>query len=111
MMGDRGWANTFPTACAACANDAACNSACGPYVYSLYNNTSWSEHAGDYPGQLGNYGVSIQGVLGGDETVPTVFVGTRSLVNPSIGQVESALRELAPNLLEQPGKRSWFRRR
>ncbi len=73
MMGDRGWANTFPTACASCGNDAACNSACSPYVYSLYNNTSWSEHPGDYPGQLGNYGVSIQGVLGGDETVPVTL--------------------------------------
>ncbi|MEI2718322.1 MAG: calcium-binding protein [Candidatus Nanopelagicales bacterium] len=73
MMGDRGWANTFPTACAACANDAACNSACAPYVYSLYNNTSWAEHPGDYPGQAGNYGVSIQGVLGADETVPVAL--------------------------------------
>jgi hypothetical protein len=70
MMGDRGWANTFPSACASCGTDPVCNSACSPYVYSLYNNTSWAEHPGDYPGQLGNYGVSIQGVAGGTETVP-----------------------------------------
>lgn len=53
----------------------------------------------------------VRTATGGDETVPTVFVGTRSLVNPSIGQIESVLRDLAPHLLDQPGKRGWFRRR
>ncbi len=53
----------------------------------------------------------VRAATGGDETVPTVFVGTRPLVNPSVGQVESMLRELAPHLLERPGRRGWFRRR
>lgn len=53
----------------------------------------------------------VRAATGGDETVPTVFVGTRSLVNPSIGQVEALLAELAPHLLEDRGKRRWFRRR
>ncbi len=55
--------------------------------------------------------VRVRVATGGDETVPTVFVGERSLVNPTLGQVESLLRELAPELLELPGKRGWFRRR
>jgi len=53
----------------------------------------------------------VRTATGGDETVPTVFVGQRSLVNPSIGEVEAALGELAPDLLERSGKRGWFRRR
>ena len=51
----------------------------------------------------------VRAAAGGDETVPTVFVGRRSLVNPSVGQVESLLRDLAPELVNQPGKRGWFR--
>lgn len=53
----------------------------------------------------------VRAATGGDETVPTVFVGQRSLVNPSVGQVESLLRDIAPELLGQPGRRGWFRRR
>ena len=53
----------------------------------------------------------VRDATGGDETVPTVFIGARSLVNPSVGQVESVLRDLAPHLLERPRRRGWFRRR
>lgn len=70
MMGDRGWGNVFYSACAKCANDAACNSACSSNVYALYNNTSWAADSDAYPAQQGNYGVSIQGILGADETAP-----------------------------------------
>jgi glutaredoxin len=34
----------------------------------------------------------------GDETVPTVVVGPRALVNPSMGQVLAAVRDHAPDL-------------
>lgn len=53
----------------------------------------------------------VRQVTGGDEIVPTVFIGRRSLVNPSIGQVEAALRDVAPHLLPQPRTRGWFQRR
>lgn len=53
----------------------------------------------------------VREAAGGNETVPTVFVGRRSLVNPSVGQVESLMREVAPHLLENRVRRGWFRRR
>jgi uncharacterized protein (DUF427 family)/glutaredoxin len=34
----------------------------------------------------------VRAVTGGDETVPTVVVGTRALINPSVSQVVSAVR-------------------
>jgi hypothetical protein len=50
-----------------------------------------------------------------NETVPTVFVGERSLVNPSVAQVESLIREAAPSLAaaleSQTGRRRWWQRR
>ena len=51
----------------------------------------------------------VRQVTGGDETVPTVFVGQQALVNPSVDQVESLLRDLAPDLLDNPvaRKRRW----
>lgn len=36
----------------------------------------------------------VRGVAGGNETVPTVFVGDRALVNPSPKQVERLLAEM-----------------
>ncbi|MGB0970848.1 MAG: glutaredoxin domain-containing protein, partial [Mycobacterium sp.] len=33
----------------------------------------------------------VRAVTGGDETVPTVFVGTQALVNPSVRTVVSAI--------------------
>ena len=54
----------------------------------------------------------VRAVADGNETVPTVFVGDRAMVNPSVDQVESALREFAPHLLElATPKRRWFRSR
>ncbi len=44
----------------------------------------------------------VRRAAGGNETVPTVFVGEHALVNPSIGQVDALLREVAPHLLDKP---------
>ncbi len=52
----------------------------------------------------------VRDATGGDETVPTVFIGQRSLVNPSLSEVESTLLELAPDLVPKPGRRGWFGR-
>ena len=41
----------------------------------------------------------VRSVANGNETVPTVFIGDRGLVNPTVGEVKKALRELAPHLL------------
>lgn len=53
----------------------------------------------------------VRGVAGGNETVPTVFVGPVALVNPRMREVTEAVREQAPQLLDAavPPKR-WFRR-
>lgn len=42
----------------------------------------------------------VRTATGGDETVPTVFVGGHALVNPSFRQVKTAVREHAPELLD-----------
>lgn len=39
----------------------------------------------------------VRGATGGDETVPTVFVGDRALVNPSVRQVVAAIRAADPD--------------
>ncbi|TMZ38079.1 NrdH-redoxin, partial [Klebsiella pneumoniae] len=36
----------------------------------------------------------------GDETVPTVFVGQRALVNPSMDELNEVVREEAPHLFD-----------
>lgn len=38
----------------------------------------------------------VRSVAGGNETVPTVFVGERALVNPGVKQVMAAVAEQAP---------------
>ncbi len=38
----------------------------------------------------------VRGATGGDETVPTVFVGDRALVNPSVRQVVDAITAVDP---------------
>lgn len=43
----------------------------------------------------------VRSAASGNETVPTVFVGDHALVNPSVAQVTSLLRSVAPELLEQ----------
>ena len=40
----------------------------------------------------------VRSVAGGNETVPTVFVGPHAMVNPTMGQVLAAVREHAPDL-------------
>lgn len=53
----------------------------------------------------------VRKATGGNETVPTVFVGARSLVNPTVDQVESLVRETAPHLLTAPAeRRRWWLR-
>jgi mycoredoxin len=50
----------------------------------------------------------------GDETVPTVVVAGRALVNPSAREVEALVEQLLPELLADRGtdrRRSWFGRR
>ncbi|MDQ3150193.1 MAG: NrdH-redoxin [Actinomycetota bacterium] len=39
----------------------------------------------------------VRAATGGDETVPTVIVGSRALVNPSVAQVVSAVRAEFPD--------------
>jgi mycoredoxin len=53
----------------------------------------------------------VRAVANGNETVPTVFVGERALVNPSVDEVESLLSEIAPDVLKDrgPRRRSWHR--
>lgn len=52
----------------------------------------------------------VRKVTGGDETVPTVVVGDRALVNPRLGQIVAAVREQFPddaaNLLGSAGETS-----
>ena len=58
----------------------------------------------------------VRAVTGGDETVPTVFVGTVALVNPSVKEVVNAVQtefpERAPEMLPGPGaaRRRWWSR-
>lgn len=40
----------------------------------------------------------MRSVAGGNETVPTVFVGSHAMVNPSMAQVLAAVRDHAPGL-------------
>ncbi len=57
----------------------------------------------------------VRSVADGNETVPTIFVGQRALVNPTVAQVESLVREEAPELAAQldtrPARRwAWWKR-
>lgn len=49
----------------------------------------------------------VRSHVGGNETVPTVVVGSRTMVNPNLGQVIAALAVEAPHLLpegaDEPG--------
>lgn len=46
----------------------------------------------------------VREAAGGNETVPTVFVGPKSMVNPDIDEVLAAVREHAPELLADTAK-------
>lgn len=55
----------------------------------------------------------VRSVAGGNETVPTVVVGSHAMVNPSMGQVLAAVRDRAPDLAaraEPTGGSRWRRR-
>lgn len=41
----------------------------------------------------------VRGAAGGNETVPTVVIGGRALVNPTPQAVEALIAEVAPDLL------------
>ena len=40
----------------------------------------------------------VREITGGDETVPTVVVGTQTMVNPGVDQVRAALAAVAPQV-------------
>lgn len=42
---------------------------------------------------------AVRAVADGNETVPTVMIGSHSLVNPTAKQVKKAMAEHAPHLL------------
>ncbi len=54
----------------------------------------------------------VRAITGGDETVPTVVVGARAMVNPSARQVVAAVRAGQPGALPERGTRpaSWLAR-
>ena len=51
----------------------------------------------------------VRTATGGDETVPTVFIGSRSLVNPSVPQVLETLAAEFPGFVPPPAaeRSSW----
>lgn len=59
----------------------------------------------------------VRAVTGGDETVPTVFVGSRALVNPSVRAVVAAIEDEFPDRVQDmvggaadPARRTWWSR-
>lgn len=52
----------------------------------------------------------VRSVAGGNETVPTVFVGDHGMVNPSVNQVLAAIREHAPELAPSEREKSGLAR-
>lgn len=52
----------------------------------------------------------VRSVAGGNETVPTVFVGGYAMVNPSVNQVLAAVREYAPELAPAEQEKSGWAR-
>ena len=44
----------------------------------------------------------VRSLADGNETVPTVRIGARGLVNPPVDEVARLLREVAPQLLPNP---------
>jgi glutaredoxin-like protein len=53
----------------------------------------------------------VRSVAGGTETVPTVVVGRRALVNPAARDVLEEVRRQAPHLLPGPDDKTQRRRR
>ncbi|GAB3383595.1 glutaredoxin domain-containing protein [Amycolatopsis echigonensis] len=60
---------------------------------------------------------TVRSIARGDETVPTVVVGGQGLVNPSVRQVQAAMREAMPDVpfasdaarRPSPGLLGWLR--
>lgn len=52
----------------------------------------------------------VRAVAGGNETVPTVFVGEHVMVNPSANRVMAAVREHAPGVLAARERPAGWRR-
>lgn len=44
------------------------------------------------------HAAAVREITGGNETVPTVVVGSRAMVNPSATEVLAAIRDEAPHL-------------
>ena len=55
---------------------------------------------------------TVRDITGGDETVPTVVVGTKAMVNPSALQVIAAVRDGRPGIIPAAGAQpaSWLAR-
>lgn len=55
---------------------------------------------------------ALRDITGGDETVPTVVVGTKVMVNPSALQVIAAVRDGRPGIVPAAGAQpaSWLAR-
>lgn len=51
----------------------------------------------------------VRSVAGGNETVPTVFVGRVALVNPSVAEVQDAVRGQFPDLADAAEQVRGFR--
>ena len=53
---------------------------------------------------------AVRAITGGDETVPTVVVGTKAMVNPSARQVIAAVRAELPGFIPAAGAQpaSWL---
>ena len=53
------------------------------------------------------HAATVRSIANGNETVPTVVVGSTSMVNPRVGQVIEALQREAPHLVpegaDEPG--------
>jgi hypothetical protein len=61
----------------------------------------WEDHAG---------AARVRAITGGDETVPTVEVGARAMVNPSARQVAEAVGEGQPGTRPSVGAAAWLSR-
>lgn len=52
----------------------------------------------------------VRRATGGDETVPTVFIGSKALVNPSARQVVATIKRELPDRVDLHGRGGLFSR-